>query len=222
MNDSTHTAVYALVMGVVCALLLTGVKEVTYPYAESNRKAERIRHVFGVLGVKYDKGLSSQDLVALDEKYRKDKTIREEPLGKQTKPDGTPTMVYVYAPADADPSTHRKAVEFAGSGLWAPIKGFLALNMDMTEIRGVTFHEQEETPGLGGEITTKAFCDGFIGKKLEDANDQVGISFVAKGTARKNTNDVDGITSATLTCDKVEAMLNRVIATIIKERKSNG
>lgn len=213
MKDSTHTLIYALVLGLVCSLLLTGVNEVTKPFAESNREAERIRHVFGVLGVEYDKDLPSKDLVALNKKYMDDKTIREEVLDD--------LKIYVYAPVDADPSTHRKAVLFEGSGLWGPVKGFLALDIEMTTIQGITFHEQEETPGLGGEIVSDDFCKQFIGLKLEDAGGNVGIRIVKPGTD-SGDNVVDGITSATMTCDKVASMLNGVIKKIKKERKSNG
>jgi len=214
MKDSTHTLIYSLVLGLVCSLLLTGVAEVTRPHADSNRAAERIRHVFGVLGVEYDEDLPSKELVALYDKYEADKTITEGKIGD--------LPLYVYAPAGAEASKQTKAVEFSGRGRNGIIKGFLALDMEMTTIRGITFHVQLETPGLGGEITTKEFRDRFVGKKLEDAGGQPVIRIVKNGTAREGTNEVDGISSATMTCKKVQAMLNSAIRKIIEERNSNG
>lgn len=39
-----------------------------------------------------------------------------------------------------------------GSGLWSTLYGFLALDADGTTIRGLTFYNHGETPGLGGEV----------------------------------------------------------------------
>ncbi|MHC4602689.1 MAG: FMN-binding protein [Planctomycetota bacterium] len=38
------------------------------------------------------------------------------------------------------------------------------------------------------------------------------------GTA-KEQNEIDGITSATMTCDKVQAMLNMAIRKVLKEKE---
>lgn len=208
MNDSsTHTLIYAAVLGLVCAVLLTGVAEFTRPYAESNRAAERNRNIFGVLGVPYNKDAASDELVALFKK-----NVAKEKLGN--------LELFVYAPADVDPSEHCKAVEFAGPGLWGPIKGFLALDAEMKIVRGITFHEQAETPGLGAEIAAEAFRSQFVGKRIEDAAGRPGIRIVRDGADAPN--EVDAVTGATMTCDKVEAMLNDVIVRIIKERDRHG
>jgi len=212
VSDSAHTIIYAATLGLVCAVLLTGVAELTRPYAESNRAAERIRNVFGVLGVEYNEAAASQELVDLYGQYVESKTIREETLG------GLP--LYVYAPPDVDASKHSRAVEFAGQGLWGPIKGFLALDAELTTIKGITFHEQTETPGLGAEIAGEAFRSQFVGKRIADAAGAPGIRIVRDGADADN--EVDAITSATMTCDKVQAMLNDVIARIMKERDRHG
>jgi len=57
------------------------------------------------------------------------------------------------------------AIPFSGSGLWAPIKGVIALEPDLITIMGIRFYQQEETPGLGGEIASDWFQKQFKGKK---------------------------------------------------------
>ena len=39
-----------------------------------------------------------------------------------------------------------------GVGMWGTLYGFLALDRDGNTMRGLTFYDQKETPGLGGEI----------------------------------------------------------------------
>jgi Na+-transporting NADH:ubiquinone oxidoreductase subunit C len=107
------------------------------------------------------------------------------------------------------------ALRFSGPGLWGPIKGFLALEPDMKTIRGLTFYEQEETPGLGGEIATKRFRDQFAGKSIEDEDGNPGVIISSSGDPAPNK--VDGISGATMTCDKVQMMLNELIEKISKK-----
>ena len=108
------------------------------------------------------------------------------------------------------------AFPFAGPGLWGPIKGFLALEADLRIIRSIAFHEQEETPGLGGEIGADWFKRQFEGKSILSSDGVPGIK-ITRGDGASEPNEVDGITGATMTCDKVEEMLNQAIAKIAKE-----
>jgi Na+-transporting NADH:ubiquinone oxidoreductase subunit C len=39
-----------------------------------------------------------------------------------------------------------------GQGLWSTMYGFIALDRDLKTVKGFTFYEHAETPGLGGEI----------------------------------------------------------------------
>ena len=39
-----------------------------------------------------------------------------------------------------------------GLGLWSILYGFVALDADLETIRGLTYYEHKETPGLGGEV----------------------------------------------------------------------
>jgi len=70
--------------------------------------------------------------------------------------------------------------------------------------------------GLGGEIASDWFLEGFEGKKIVDASGKPGI--IIKGGGETNAiNEVDAISGATMTCDKVEELLNNVIEKIVQE-----
>ena len=201
-GSSTYTIVFSAVLGTVCALLLTGASTLTEPYRKANAAAEEMRNILKVLEVPFNAKVSSEELTQIYEK-----SVSEEQYGALS--------VYVY-----NGESGAIAVPFAGPGLWGPIKGFLALESDKTTIRGVTFHEQEETPGLGGEIGTKSFTDRFKAKTIFGPDGQPGIRIVRGGGA-EGTNEVDGITGATMTCNKVQAMLNGAIDKIVKEFTEN-
>jgi len=198
---------YAGVLGAVCALLLTSAASFTAPYKEANAKAEEVLNILTALKIPFPVNTSAEQLVEIF-----NANIREQNLGEQS--------IYVYSPTEAEGETEAVAVRFSGRGLWGPIKGFLALEADFRTIRGITFYEQEETPGLGGEIASAKFREQFAGKSIADDSGKVGI--IIKTTDKPARNQVDAITGATMTCDKVEVMLNTVIENIVKESSKDG
>ncbi len=205
MKDSAYTLVYAAVLGAVCAALLTGASELTASYRKANEEAERKRNILEVLEVPFEPKASSRELLRAFEK-----NVRAEEQGGLS--------IYVYA----EPSDRVRAiaVPFSGSGVWGPIKGFLSLDADLRSIRGLTFYQQEETPGLGGEIESERFRKQFRGRSVQDAAGKIGIRILRAGGASA-PNEVDGISGATMTCGRVEVMLNEVIGRIVEERKTN-
>jgi Na+-transporting NADH:ubiquinone oxidoreductase subunit C len=192
------------VLGSVCALLLTGAAHLTEPYKEDNQKAEEALNILLALKVPLQEDMSSKQIVDA----RKE-NVREKTLGDIT--------TYDYSPPDANDEVLATAVRFSGPGLWGPIKGFLALEPDMKTIRGMTFYEQEETPGLGGEIAAPWFLDQFVGKSIVDTTGAPGI--IIRSGGEPAANKVDGISGATMTCDKVQAMLNEAIKSIVEEKQ---
>lgn len=208
MKDSLYTLGYATALGMVCALLLAGTDRITRPYKQANEKAKKVRNILDVLGVPFARDASAHELVATF-----DKNVRVEQRGELT--------AYVYSGPGDGATAKAAAVPFAGPGLWGPIEGFLALEADGTTVRGVTFHKQEETPGLGGEIGARWFRDQFKGKRIVSETGRPGMR-IRRGGRDGGPNEVDAITGATMTCDKVEAMLNRIIAKIIEERGNHG
>ena len=204
MKGSVYTLGYAAALGAVCALLLTGAASFTAPYREANAEAEEALNILLALKVPLPAEISSKQVVKM-----RDENVQEKKRGDIT--------TYVYSPPEANGKVLAVAIRFSGPGLWGPIKGFLALEPDMRTIRGITFYEQEETPGLGGEIVKPKFRDDFVGKSIVDAAGKSGIIISSRGEPAPNK--VDAITGATMTCDKVQAMLNEAINSIVKETR---
>lgn len=88
-----------------------------------------------------------------------------------------------------------------GKGLWSTLYGYLALEGDLDTIRGITFYEHGETPGLGGEVDNPRWRALWPGRKAYGADGEPKIA-VSKGRAGSTQDDpynVDGLSGATLT-----------------------
>jgi len=206
MKDSLRVVAFAAVLGVVCAGLLTGANRLLRDRHETNEAAERLRVVFTVLdarieGVKDISRASSVQLLAASRKQLRERTVLL---------DGEETAVFTY---DHPQAGRLRAIEFAGPGLWGPVEGLLCLRDDLATVFRISFYRHEETPGLGGEIDSQAFRDRFIGKRLGPD----GITITKPGEAAGDS-EVDGISGATMTCDKVQAMLKRLAKRIAAHR----
>ena len=169
MKGSAYTIGFAAVLGTVCALLLTAAAGFTKKYREANQEAEEAVNILLALKVPLQEDMSSKQVVE----------AREDNVKEQMRGDLT---TYEYKPNGKVLAT---AMRFAGPGLWGPVKGFLALEPDMKTIRGITFYEQEETPGLGGEIAAEGFRKRFVGKTIQDKDDNVGIVICKPGSANE-------------------------------------
>ena len=207
MKDSPRTIIFAAVLGVVCAGLLAAANHVLKPYQEANAAAEKWRNVFGVLGVPFDENATSTELLKL---------VRSKgnPDGKVSESVAAGMKIYTYRHPQAG---KLYAVEFAGPGLWGPIEGLLCLKGDLKTVFNIAFYKQEETPGLGAEIAGPAFRGKFRDKTIAAPGGKGGIH-VGKPGAASGDNEVDGISGATLTCNKVEAMINAVSRRIEENR----
>ncbi len=200
MKGNAYTLCFAGALGIICALLLTAVGSFTAPYKERNALAEETENILKVLKVSVEEGATADVLVQL----RKD-SVEE--------PNVPPGAQKIYI----NKQTGAMAMQFAGPGLWGPIKGLLALEKDRKTILGITFYEQEETPGLGAEIAGDVFCNSFIGKTIYGPDGKPGLEVAMPGSPEA-VNRVDGITGATMTCDKVQAMLTTAVENFVKEK----
>jgi Na+-transporting NADH:ubiquinone oxidoreductase subunit C len=202
MKGNVYTLIYAAVLGITCAMVLTFAASFTAPYKKANAEAEEVKNILLALNVSIPDKASSEELLEI---YKKN--VQEKQRGN--------IKIYVYKPSGSNNGSI--AMRFAGPGLWGPIKGFLALDPEITKIKGITFYEQEETPGLGGEIVKSSFRDKFVGLPIRDEAGKPGI--IIKNGGEAAPNKVDGISGATMTCDKVQEMLNDAINNIVEEKQ---
>jgi len=97
-----------------------------------------------------------------------------------------------------------------GKGLWSTMYGLIALDRDLTTVKGFTFYEHGETPGLGGEVDNPRWKASWIGKKIFDKSGNLQIE-VIKGNVNPADSraqyQVDGLSGATITTRGINALV---------------
>lgn len=109
----------------------------------------------------------------------------------------------VYLVKDADGKITQLVLPMYGNGLWSVMYGFVAVEPDLNTVKGITYYEQGETAGLGGEIANPNWQKHFVGKKLYNEQDQVAIR-IGKGASADKEHGIDGLSGATLTTKGVQ------------------
>lgn len=106
-------------------------------------------------------------------------------------------LVYKYKPGG---DLKAYVIPIDGYGLWDIVKGYIALEPDLVTVKGISFYEHKETPGLGARIVEPWFKNNYKGKKIRNEKGELVSVMIAKGEAPKgNLHMVDGISGATLT-----------------------
>jgi Na+-transporting NADH:ubiquinone oxidoreductase subunit C len=127
-----------------------------------------------------------------------------------------PKYAWVYVVKKSESSDEPEMLIFPvqGRGLWSILKGFVATDPKVEVVRGITFYDHAETPGLGGEVDNPKWKDQWrkgltIYKNAE--NFEMAVK-VAKTTAAPPVNgkyvEVDGLSGATITSNGVTNTLH--------------
>jgi Na+-transporting NADH:ubiquinone oxidoreductase subunit C len=101
------------------------------------------------------------------------------------------------------------ALPIEGPGFWAPIRGIIGIKADKRTVSGIAFYEQNETPGLGGEIVKPEFRSQFVGKKLAASGAPIRI---LPPTATLDESAVHAITGATQTSTRLGKFMNELLS----------
>lgn len=121
----------------------------------------------------------------------------------------------VYLVKDGDKVT-KIILPVHGTGLWSMMYAFVAVETDGNTIAGITYYDQAETPGLGGEVENPTWRAQFVGKKLFDENHKPAIKIVKGGAPAGSEYGVDGLSGATLTGNGVQHTRNRELPNHLK------
>lgn len=133
-------------------------------------------------------------------------------------------LVYVVKQSGESPTPYGYVIPVNGYGLWDAIYGYLGVASNGDTVLGMTWYEQKETPGLGGEIALPEWQQQFIGKEIFQKNSSGQTNFeraplgirVVKSTVKETLGNVpqaasavDGIAGASITITGVtEALRN--------------
>jgi Na+-transporting NADH:ubiquinone oxidoreductase subunit C len=116
-----------------------------------------------------------------------------------------PNLTTIYLVKAPDGSVEQAVLPIEGTGMWGAMAGFLALDRDGNTVRGITFYEQKETPGLGGEISNPKWQALWVGRKAYDAKWEPKLTVIKgrAGAPDKDPHRVDALSGATITSNAV-------------------
>lgn len=225
MADSTKKSIgIAFLVALVASILVSSTAVFLKPIQENNKALEKKKNVLIAAGL-YKEGVDINSefkkvkAVVIDlttgkeakdinvEKYDMKAALKDPATTIALSPDkdiakikNIPKYSIVYLMKQNGNLT-KIILPIYGKGLWSTMYAFIALDKDLNTIKGLTFYEHGETPGLGGEIDNPKWKSIWVGKKAFKDN-EVAIR-VIKGsvdTSRKEAiHQIDGLSGATLT-----------------------
>lgn len=234
-----HSALYTMLFSgavcVVCAVLVSSSAVALKERQQSNAALDKQRSVLLAAGLaRPDEGLGRAEVEQRFERVRPVVVKLSSGAGTAIDP-----ATFDQAKAAQDPATSRPAppnrasvrrvpehalvyeikpqaggeamavLPIEGYGLWGTLYGFLAVGADGDTIRGITYYQHKETPGLGGEVDNPQWKALWPGRRIYADAGAPAIRVVkgAAGPATAAPHEVDGLTGATITSNGVTAML---------------
>lgn len=148
------------------------------------------------------------DLATYDpEKASKDPSLSYEPSDNMAKVSTVPNHHLIYEMQEAGETT-MLVLPVKGKGLWSTMYGYVAVDKDGQTVRGLTFYQHGETPGLGGEVDNPKWKALWPGRQIYGDK---GVTLkVVKGQAGPVAEDpysVDGLSGATITSNGVTFLI---------------
>ncbi len=224
-----------LVLAFVCSALVAGAAVGLRPQQDANRVLDRKKNILYAAGL-YEEGKNIEQMFAPIEtkivalatgKFVPENTIKpisykqlkaamsDDTVRKLTEEEDIARIrrlekySLVYLVKDRN-KIKQIILPVRGKGLWSTMYAYVALDGDLTTIRGVSFYEHGETPGLGGEIENRRWQKGWQGKEVYDDSGNVDLKFVKGKAATKEpakSHQIDGLSGATLTTKGVNNLM---------------
>lgn len=226
-RSTTYIIGFAIAICLACSVVVAGSAVLLKERQEANKVLDRQKKVLDVAGLLGEGDISPQEVNKL---FADNITAKAVNLKSGDYNTALDAATFDQLKASKDPATSEKApknpakvlripndalvyhvmkdgnvdliiLPIEGKGLWSTLYGFLALEKDTTTIRGITFYQHGETPGLGGEVDNPRWKGLWPGRKAFD-NDWKPAITVIKGQAGPVAEDphrVDGLSGATIT-----------------------
>jgi len=224
-----------LVLAFVCSALVAGAAVGLRPLQDANRLQDQKKNILSAAGL-YEEGKSIEELFSpietkvvdlasglyvgsdqiAPETYNQLKAALTKENGRKlTDQDDIAglrriekySLVYLVKNGE---HIEQIVLPVRGKGLWSTMHAYVALDGDLTTIRGVSFYEHGETPGLGGEIENQKWQNGWRGKKLYSSSGNMDLEII-KGQVPDSGDHVlyqiDALSGATLTANGVNNLL---------------
>ena len=218
-DSNKHTYIFAILMVVSVAFVLSFTSESLKDLQNSNVKKEKMQNILSSVGINVSRDESEDlylDYISEELSLKLDGTIDSDieafdiNLALEVKKDSDTQRFPLYIANVENEKFY--VIPLRGAGLWAEIWGYIALREDINTIKGVSFDHKSETAGLGAEITEDWFIDSFTDEKINDSQGNfVGVYLTKSNNDPKNEdkmdNEVDAISGATITGDGVSDMI---------------
>lgn len=235
-NDSIgKTLLVVLVLCLVCSIVVAGSAVGLKPRQQEQRALDKQRNILAVAGLMQDN--MSADAVAevyaarvtprlvdlksgalLDSdpaKFNQGLALKDPQQSVTLEASQDPAgikrrsnVVEIYLIKDEKQQIQEIVLPVYGNGLWSMMYAFVALDTDGRTIKGVTYYDQGETPGLGGEIENPNWRAQFVGKRVLDDNGQPALRVMKGAAPQGDLYAVDGLSGATLTANGVQHSFN--------------
>ncbi len=194
-SSNSYTYFFVITMAIVSALLLSVVKINLQERQEFNMVLDTKKNVLKTVGA-LEPGMSDSEI----EDLYTSKFIQ------QTVPDGdgSEREYYLYGSPE---SPEGYVLPVSGKGVWSTINGFIALEPDKNTVKGISFYDHGETPGMGGEIEKDFFARRFVGKKIFKDGELVSVTIAKSKLLEQSEHAVDGISGASLTTGSINRFL---------------
>ena len=229
-NSNVYTVVYTTVIVVIVAAVLAFVAMTLKPKQDANIKAETISQMLAAAQFDSKDNLSSMGNDKVLQMYSSaiksafiinaegDKTSElETEVGSIELADNLKAQnvnikggaevqlpVYLFDKDGADVYV----IPVYGAGLWGPIWGYIAFDGCCSQILGAYFDHDSETPGLGAKIKDEPwFREQFAGKAPDFSASKI-FDIHKGGAPEGQTNAIDAIAGATMTCNGLDAAIN--------------
>ena len=227
MFSNRYIFIYATILVVVIAALLSTTAKYLQPFQERNTRIEKIQDILKSAGIAstranaedlFNKYIVEQLLIdrrgnlVSDERRAFNINLRDELRRLQDLEAGRSNVEPVFP---LFVSEYNGQILFIvptlGSGLWGPLWGYVAFESDFNTIAGVVFDHKGETPGLGSQVAERWFHEQFMGKRIFDNEENFkSVALVKGGVANSpipNEHGVDALTGGTVTSDGLSEMI---------------
>ncbi|HFE44094.1 MAG TPA: Na(+)-translocating NADH-quinone reductase subunit C [Nannocystis exedens] len=231
-HSTPYTIFFAGAVSVVCGVLVASAAVVLKPRQDANKLLDQRKQVISVAGLACSKTAADPKAinscfednireVIIDLKagtkvdtehaatFSMQQAMKDPEMSSEAPPNAAkvlrlPKHAKIYQVVDGD-AVKTLILPIQGYGLWSVLYGFLALDADGNTIKGITFYQHGETPGLGGEVDNPRWKAHWPGRNAYDDQWKPAIK-VIKGSAGPPEEDpysVDGLSGATITSNGV-------------------
>ncbi len=239
VNAPGYTVAFAAVVCLVCAAVVAAAAVLLQPRQAANARLYMEKNVLIAAGLVTPEvsltigdvdryfaahvearlvDLRTGELVpedAVDTRAFDQRAARSDPATSRVAPANNagihrlPEHAMVYLIRQADDAVDQLVLAVEGLGMWGTMYGFVSLDPDGNTVRGLTYYEHRETPGLGGEVGSPTWQRVWHGREVYDDQWRARIT-VIKGVAGSAEDDplhVDGLSGATVTGNAVTNLM---------------